>query len=203
LQAIPYYGVLAIESLFNVVGVRLYEEPRYAVVDRIDDVEIRRYVPRVAATVDFSTRFLDRGAAFKLLFDYIAGANAKADRIAMTAPVAVGPADLVGERIAMTAPVWRSERQMAFFLPASYELSTAPTPRDARVKLEAVPAQTLAVLRFTGMGGVAWLRQRQLQSKLVRSKWKVAGEPFMFYYDAPFTVPFLRRNEAAVPVEAR
>ena len=27
-----------------------------------------------------------------------------------------------------------------------------------------------------------------------------SGEPYTLYYDAPFTLPFLRRNEAAVVV---
>lgn len=197
-QAIPYYGVLAVESLFNIFGVRLYEEPRYTVIDRVGSVEIRRYVPRVAATVDFTSRVLDRGDAFKLLFDYIAGANKTAGRIAMTAPVEVG-----GERVAMTAPVQTSGSRMMFFLPAEYTMASAPEPKNPKVKIESVPAQNVAVLRFTGLGGASWLRQRQLMSKLMRSNWRPVGDPFMFYYDAPFTVPFLRRNEAAVVVEPR
>jgi hypothetical protein len=197
-QAIPYYGVLAVESVLNVFGVRLYEEPRYTVIDHVDSVEIRRYAPRVAAAVEFSSRALDRGDAFRLLFDYIAGANKTAGRIAMTAPV-----ELRSERLAMTAPVQTSGARMMFFLPATYSAASAPQPKDPRVKIVEVPAEKIAVLRFTGLGGASWLRQRQLMSKLIRSDWKPVGEPFMFYYDAPFTLPFLRRNEAAVTVEPR
>jgi hypothetical protein len=200
MQAIPYYGVLAVESLANVVGLRLYEEPRYTVIDRLDSVEIRRYVPRVAASVEISPMGVaDRSDAFRLLFDYIAGANSRpADRIAMTAPV-----QLASERVAMTAPVHSSDRQMMFFLPAEYALATAPLPRDPRVKIVEFPAQRIAVLRFTGLGGASWLRQRQMLSRLARSRWLAVGDAFMFYYDAPFTLPFLRRNEAAVVVEER
>ncbi|MBB4197818.1 hypothetical protein CCR94_11670 [Rhodoblastus sphagnicola] len=214
-QAISYYGLLAIETLFNVFGLRLYEEPRHTIIDRVETVEIRRYDPRVAAAVEFLPGEAGRGEAFKLLFAYISGANTKADRIAMTAPVAVGEnlaakdqgaKDEEGgarERLAMTAPVLSSDSKLAFYLPAAYDLATAPTPLDARVKIEAVPAQTVAVLRFSGFGGIAWLRQRQLVSTLAPSKWRPVGEAFMLYYDAPFTLPFLRRNEAAVVVEAR
>jgi hypothetical protein len=215
-DAIPYYGVLAMESLCNVVGVRLYEEPRHTVIDRVGEVEIRRYAPRVAAAVAFSPSVLDRGDAFKMLFDYIAGANVRADKIAMTAPVElrrerVSPAELIApvernapaERIAMTAPVQSSNGRMVFFLPAEYGVTTAPRPKDHRVQIVAVPSETIAVLRFAGLGGISPLRQRQLLSTLIRSKWAAVGEPFMYYYDAPFTLPFLRRNEAAVLVEPR
>lgn len=64
-----------------------------------------------------------------------------------------------------------------------------------------VPAEKSTVLRFSGLGGDYKLRQSQLISKLSKSKWRPVGEAFMFYYDAPFTLPFLRRNEAAVVVE--
>ena len=52
-QAISYYVVLTLESLIGVFGIRLYEEPRYDVIDRIADrVEVRRYAPRPAAEVE-------------------------------------------------------------------------------------------------------------------------------------------------------
>ena len=202
LHAIPYYGVLAVESLVGVFGLRLYEEPRYKVIDEKGSVEIRRYVPRVAAAVEFSSRGeADRGDAFRLLFAYIAGANSRSPeatgRIAMTAPVEVRDSQL----LAMTAPVQTSASRMRFFLPAEVDLETAPKPLDPRVKIVAVPAETIAVLRFSGLGGDYRQRQKQLISKLGRSKWRPVGAAFMLYYDAPFTLPFLRRNEAAVVVE--
>jgi hypothetical protein len=42
-----YYAVLALESAIGVFGVRLYEEPHYALVDRpANGIKIRRYAPR-------------------------------------------------------------------------------------------------------------------------------------------------------------
>ena len=56
-QEISYYGALALQSVLGVFGVRLYEEPRYEVINRVADrVEIRRYRPRVSAEVQFDRR---------------------------------------------------------------------------------------------------------------------------------------------------
>jgi len=125
-QSISYYAALAVESLIGVFGIRLYEEARYDVIDRIGDrVEIRHYAPRLAAEVDLAVPGeAGRSEAFKLLFAYIAGANRASvsgnDRIAMTVPVEVSDK----ERLAMTVPVQTSETngalKMRFFLPAKY-----------------------------------------------------------------------------------
>ena len=120
-QSIAYYGVLLVESVLGVFGIRIYEEPRYDVINRIGDrVEICRYRSRLAAEVDLAVAGgAGRSEAFKLLFAYIAGANRASvsgnDRIAMTVPVIAMtvpviamtvPVEVSGkERLAMTVPV--------------------------------------------------------------------------------------------------
>ena len=207
LQAISYYGVLALESLFGVFGIRLYEEPRYDVIDRLaDKVEIRRYGSRLAAQVELpAAGEVGRSEAFQLLFAYIAGANRTAasgsDRIAMTAPVEVHER----EQVAMTVPVQTSQAngivQMRFFLPAKLSRENAPTPVDDRVRLVTVPATTIAVLRYSGSGIDRAGRQAELTAALSASPWRLSGEPYTLNYDAPFTLPFLRRNDAAAAIE--
>jgi hypothetical protein len=201
-----YYVALALESLIGVFGIRLYEEPHYDVIDRIADrVEIRRYAPRLAAEVELPiTGEIGRNEAFRLLFAYIAGANRTSasgyDRIAMTVPVEVR--DM--KRIAMTVPVQSSETdrmvRMQFFLPVKYNRENAPKPMDDRVRLVTIPEETIAVLRFSGSGGDFAERQTELITRLAGLRWRPRDEPYTLYYDAPFTLPFLRRNEAAVAV---
>lgn len=205
-QSIAYYGVLLVESVLGVFGIRIYEEPRYDVINRIGDrVEIRRYGPRLAAEVDLAVAGeAGRSEAFKLLFAYIAGANRASvsgnDRIAMTVPVEVSGK----ERLAMTAPVQTSETngklKMRFFLPAKYNLENAPKPLNPRVRLVTTSNETIAILRFSGSGHDFAERQTELMARLVGLKWRPSGEPYTLNYDAPFTLPFLRRNEAAVAV---
>jgi hypothetical protein len=205
-QSIAYYGVLLVESVLGVFGIRLYEEPRYDVINRVGDrVEIRRYGSRLAAEVDLAVAGeAGRSEAFKLLFAYIAGANRASvsgnDRIAMTVPVEVSGK----ERLAMTAPVQTSETngklKMRFFLPAKYSLENAPKPMNSRVRLVTTSSETIAILRFSGSGHDFAVRQTELMESLVGFKWRPSGEPYTLNYDPPFTLPFLRRNEAAVAV---
>ena len=111
-QASTYYIALAFKSLLGIFGVRLYEEPRYEVIDRVADrVEIRRYGARVAAEAQVAIAGeAGNNEAFKLLFAYIAGANQAASsgdgKIAMTVPVEVRDNALV----AMTVPVQTSQK---------------------------------------------------------------------------------------------
>ena len=102
----PITWCSCLNSVVGVLGLRLYEEPAYVVIDTAGDrVEIRRYALRLAAEVALpAAGEAARGQAFQLLFDYISGANRSAsgaDKIAMTVPVAIREP----ERVAMTVPV--------------------------------------------------------------------------------------------------
>jgi hypothetical protein len=203
-----YYVVLVFESVLGVFGLRLYEEPAHALLDSpSDSIEIRRYGPRLAAEVELNEREGGRGQAFGLLFAYIAGANRGAtgapEKIAMTVPVDVArPA-----KIAMTAPVETAERngmvRMRFFLPARYGRDSAPTPSDSRVRIVTVGEEVVAALRFSGTGRDLDKQKEGLIAALTHSHWKPTGTPYGLFYDAPFTLPFLRRNEAVVAVSPR
>ena len=205
-ESIIYYAALALEALIGVFGIRLYEEPRYEVITQISDrVEIRQYGPRVAAEVELpASGKAGRDESFRVLFAYIAGANQGSafgnTKIAMTVPVEVRGQ----ERIAMTVPVQASEAtgalRMQFFLPAKYTQDSAPKPLDGRVRLVTVPGETIATLRFSGSVSDFPARQSELIAMLTGSQWQPNGAPYALNYDAPFTVPFLRRNEAAVAV---
>jgi hypothetical protein len=191
----------------SVVGVRSgTEQPAYQVVDRLKaGVEIRRYAPRLAAetTVPTSDGQAGRGQAFRRLADFIFGANRAQAKVAMTAPVQfeAGPS-----KIAMTAPVVTQARDdsltMRFFMPASFTLETLPAPLDPAIRIVAVPEETLAVLRFSGSTGRAAVtaREAELSRILAGSSWQPQGEPVAQFYDPPWTLPFLRRNEVAVAV---
>ncbi|MEJ2376101.1 MAG: heme-binding protein [Pseudolabrys sp.] len=182
------------------------EQPKYEVIERIgNSIEIREYAPRIAAeaTIDVTKSANPRGDAFRIVAAYIFGANKGKKKIDMTAPVEVKS---VGEKIAMTAPVEvdKSEKRltMRFFMPTQYSRGELPEPTDSRVRLIDIPSETVAALRFSGSTSDAAVSARttELLKLLKRTNWKIEGAPTAFFYNPPWTIPFLRRNEIVVAV---
>jgi len=192
----------------SAVGVREAEEPSYKIVAQVGAVEIRQYGPRVAAeTVVEGDEEGTRSAGFRRLAGYIFGGNQGGAKIAMTAPVAQ---DSAGETIAMTAPVAQTRDaagrwRIRFFMPSSFTLATLPKPNDPLVLLVPVPPETMAVLRFSGTTGAEAVARETstLVAALEASAWRPAGAPVAWFYDPPWTLPPLRRNEVAVPVSPK
>ncbi len=185
------------------VGIRAgVEEPLHSVETLADGVEIRRYGPRIAAeTTVVADEEAARTVAFRRLAGYIFGANHRSDRIAMTAPV--------GQKIAMTAPVSQQAGGdqgwvVRFYMPTGWTLQSLPTPDDQRVALVDLPPETVAVLRFSGDRGARSIADhtRRLRATLRAYGFLTIGEPTAWFYDPPWTLPFLRRNEVAVSIEA-
>ncbi len=194
----------------SVVGIRDgTETPPYQVTNRVGTIEIRQYGARIAAETSVQDdEVAARSDGFRRLAGYIFGANSGKQAIAMTAPVAQTAQPGPGQPIAMTAPVTQARDpggawSIRFFMPAQYTLGTLPTPNDAAIRLVPIPPEHYAVLRFSGStspGAVA-TRQAQLVQALVGSAWRPAGPALAWFYDPPWTLPFLRRNEVAVPVQ--
>ncbi len=181
------------------------EEPHYTVVESLGALEIREYGPRIAAETTVSgNESSSRSDGFRRLAGYIFGGNSSRASIAMTAPVAQS----TSQTIAMTAPVVQDqtgpgEWRIRFFMPATYTLETLPRPNDPAVHIVSVPSQTYGVYRYTGSidATATETARRELLRLLQGSGWSPTGEPVSWFYDPPWTLPFLRRNEAAVTVE--
>jgi hypothetical protein len=182
------------------------EQPPFDVIDTVGYVEIRQYGPRLAAEADMEPgSSIERAqySAFMALADFIFAKNRQGPEVAMTAPVAIENA---AEPIAMTAPVaiepGEEGRVMRFFMPAAYTIATLPRPGDDQVRIVTVPAQTLAVLRFSGEADDAEVanRKAELLAALQGGAWRPVGEPGLFGYDPPLTPPERRRNEVYVEV---
>ena len=170
-------------------------------------LEIRNYGPRIAAeTTVFGDEDKALSDGFRRLAGYIFGGNHGNAKIAMTAPVARQS----GQKIAMTAPVSKTSSAdgasvVRFFMPAGWTMDTLPEPNDDEVGLVTVPEETVAVLRFTGDRGSAAVAARttELLDALKDTAFEPTGTPVGWFYDPPWTLPFRRRNEVAVPVARR
>jgi hypothetical protein len=198
----------------SVVGIRSgTEEPSYKVMASIGQVQIRQYAPRLAASVTVQGDEISaRSAGFRRLARFIFGANTADASISMTAPVAqsAGAAQAGPAKIAMTAPVAQAPGPagswtITFFMPAKYTLASLPKPTDPGIQIAQVPGETYAVYRYSGIPGAAPVAaaHARLLAQLKNSAWAPEAAPVDWFYDPPWTLPFARRNEAAVLVRPR
>eukprot|EP00039_Didymoeca_costata_P003990 m.70874 g.70874 ORF g.70874 m.70874 type:complete len:218 (-) comp12179_c0_seq1:56-709(-) len=208
--------MIIVDFFMQVFGIIREEQPKYEVVKQHDAYEIRRYAPCVAAATDYST--VKENGPFMRLAGYIGvlsePKNIKAEKIAMTAPVIMSEKEEgKPEAIAMTAPVLMANdgqglKTMRFVLPGTKypTVESAPVPKDPLVRIELVPARTVAVLKYS------WNLRTQ-QEKKSKELWELikndnyapciesAGQAEVAGYNPPFTLPFLRTNEVMIPIK--
>ncbi|WP_241010986.1 SOUL family heme-binding protein [Mycobacterium camsae] len=183
-----------VEAAGMVVGYRHnIEEPAHTTEKLTRDVEIRHYGDRIAAqTTVVADEESARNVGFRRLARYIFGANNDREKVAMTAPVAQESRS-------------KGEWVIQFFMPSHKTMDTLPSPDDGDVKLVTVPPTTVAVHTFNGIPTERAVAShtKQLMGTLGELGFEPTDSPAAWFYDPPWTVPALRRNEIAVPVKRR
>jgi hypothetical protein len=189
-----------------------YEQPRYDVLRRYDEFELRRYQPYLVAETVVTGDFAEVGnQAFTILAGYINGKNIRKEAIAMTAPVNQAPVTNGGEKIAMTAPVIQTPQGsmpdtyvFSFMMPATYTLDTLPRPADTRITLRQIDGRLMAARTYSGTWATRRYKQNEaaLLQALQAEGLHPVGAPIFARYNSPFTLWFLRRNEVLVEVQS-
>ena len=166
----------------TLVPAMAIETPEYKVVTADQKFEVRDYPAMTVARTAMGD------GDFMRLFRYISGGNEAEQKIAMTAPV------LVQHR--------GEESGMSFVVPREVAAAKAPAPKAAEVSVDTMPAARFAVFTYSGRRTDkneadaleklrAWMAKKNLESE---------GEPVFAYYDPPWTLPFMRRNEVMLRV---
>jgi hypothetical protein len=197
---------ICLSALLASLTVMAYEEPAFTPVALIDGIEYRHYHSYlVAETIVTDDVNRDKAAniAFRRLFDYISGENSVSSKMAMTTPVRQ---EALSRKIDMTTPVRQEIRPggwaVSFVVPRAFTLETAPRPTNPDVYLRRVPGERVAVLRYSGR----WTNlnidshRTALLSGLAAAGIRPTGEVVTAFYNAPFSLPPLRRNEVMVAV---
>ncbi len=181
------------------------EQPDYKVVTSEENIEIRDYPPMILAQVEVSgERKQAIREGFKILADYIFGNNTSNKKMEMTAPVT----NERSEKMAMTAPVLQEQEmdkwKVRFVMPKKYSLETLPKPNSKEVILIPLPARRFAVIRFSGLADDETIKQHtdELKAYIVAEKLNPIGGTVLAFYNPPWTIPFLRRNEVMIEVDS-
>ena len=190
-------GVLAGPVMSNV------EKPDYKVVQSEQNIEIRQYKPMIIAEVEVDGKREDAiRDGFRLLANYIFGNNTVQQIISMTAPVQ----QKVNQKIAMTAPVQQQSMgkswRMSFVMPSKYTIDSLPVPNNNRVSLKEILTKKFVVIEFSGTNSNENVteHENQLMNYIDANQIKIIGSPKYAFYNAPWTLPFLRRNEVMIEI---
>lgn len=180
------------------------ETPSYKVIQSKGKIEIREFDPMVIAEVQVVGRRKDAiSSGFKLLADYIFGNNISQENIDTTATIQQ-PAS---EKIAMTAPV---QQQLAndswlvsFVMPSEYNLEDLPKPKNIEVKLKNVPVKRFVTIQFSGTSSDENLaKHKKLLVEFIKNNSiSVTGTSKYAFYNPPWTLPLMRRNEVMFEVQ--
>jgi SOUL heme-binding protein len=106
----------------------------------------------------------------------------------------------------MTAPVTQQgdaeNWQVRFVMPARYTTDTLPKPIDPAVNLKHIEAKRFAAIRFSGSARDAGLRRyaERLEAFIRDNGLRPLSAPGYAFYNPPWTLPFLRRNEILIEI---
>ena len=202
--------ITSIIALILIVGVLAgpvmsdVEKPDYEVIQSVQNIEIRQYEPMIIAEVEVDGKREDAiRDGFRLLADYIFGNNTVQQVISMTAPVQ----QKENQKIAMTAPVQQQSMgkswRMSFVMPSKYKLDSLPVPNNNRVRLKEILTKKFVVIEFSGTNSNENVtkHENQLMNYIEANQINIIGSPKYAFYNAPWTLPFLRRNEVMIEIK--
>jgi len=183
------------------------EHPQYVVTEKYKSIELREYAPRIIAQVSMSgTREEAISAGFQQLADYIFGNNITSE--VMSAEQRAGEDQIsTSKKIAMTAPVEQNQVNgtwaINFTMRSEYTLKTLPKPNNTAVMLSALPSQTFITIQFSGRSSIENIstHESKLKAFVIKNNIRIQDDPIYAFYNPPWTLPILRRNEVMFKVD--
>jgi hypothetical protein len=94
---------------------------------------------------------------------------------------------------------------MRFYMPSKYSLEALPEPVNPRIKFIKLSAARYAVIKFSGVAREDNCARHELKLRKYLKDHDIspAGQAVRAFYNPPWTLPFLRRNEVWLPIEVR
>jgi effector-binding domain-containing protein len=202
-----FYIFITIIILWSVWGYfsSRVENTSYSVLESKNNYEIRLYPEHIVAQTVVKGSYKEAlNQGFTIIAKYIFGGNTKKESIAMTSPVVEKSSK--SESIAMTSPVMATVEgeyhTIAFGMPRTYTLETLPIPNDDRIEIVTIPEKKMAAIRFSWIRTDAYVqaKKQELLDLLKKDNITMVGEVQYAGYNAPWTPPWMTRNEVLVEV---
>ena len=175
------------------------EQPSFTLERQDGPYEFRIYEPYLVAEVTVEgKRSQAANEGFRMLGGYIFGANqslqdpAQPEKIPMTSPVTQEPGG---------GGQWK----IRFVMPKKFTLETLPKAKEPRIRFFYTGRQRFLALRFRGGWDEKNLNRHREQLLEYARKNQLDGKEQVSYafYNAPFVLPSLRRNEVLLALSEK
>ena len=171
---------------------KFLEQPKYKVVRKENDIEVRSYDKILMSSVKvYGNQYNALRNGFQPLVRYI------------------GAKERVSEKISMTAPVIQTTNDetenwtVSFAMPSKYNIENLPKPANDDIYFEEIQPSLAAVIRFSGVADISLLTQKAsvLKRWLELNGYTESSSPKFLFYNDPTTPGFLRRNEVMIIID--
>ena len=171
---------------------KFLEQPKYKVVRKENDIEIRSYDKILMSSVKvYGNQYNALRNGFQPLVRYIGAKERVSEKISMTAPVIQTTNDETENWI------------VSFAMPSKYNINNLPKPTNDDIYFEEIQPSLAAVIRFSGVADTSLLNQkaRVLKRWLELNGYTESSSPKFLFYNDPTTPGFLRRNEVMIIID--
>ena len=171
---------------------KFLEQPKYKVVRKENDIEVRSYDKILMSSVKvYGNQYNALRNGFQPLVRYI------------------GAKERVSEKISMTAPVIQTTNDetenwtVSFAMPSKYNIDNLPKPTNDDIYFEEIQPSLAAVIRFSGVADTSLLTLKAsvLKKWLELNGYTESSSPKFLFYNDPTTPGFLRRNEVMIIID--
>lgn len=181
-------GIFILVQSFAIRSVSSVEKHKYNVLKTYDDFEIRQYESALFSSVILPESSYEESSnrGFRVLAGYIFGGNETGEKIAMTSPVSMEIGD---------------STKMSFMVPADYNESDLPKPKNGSIFFEKKEGSTMAAIRFGGWADDKTIEEYKLKltDLLAKEGLEHSGKFIYLGYNPPYVVVG-RRNEVVVEI---
>ena len=171
---------------------KFLEQPKYKVIKKENDIEIRKYDKILTSSVKvYGDQYTSLRKGFQPLVRYIGAKERDSEKISMTAPVIQTTND--------ESENWT----VSFAMPSKYNIDNLPKPANDEIYFEEIQPSLAAVIRFSGVADTSLLTRKAsvLKGWLELNGYTESSSPKFLFYNDPTTPGFLRRNEVMIIID--
>lgn len=187
----PDMGLVTRFEVASILGLKVENEPDYALIYREGDKELRQYRGFVLAKTKASGPYVSAiKRCYSRLTEYLGGENFGKIKLPFRTPIFQQKES--------------SEWSVAILLPDHLDLRSAPAPVNSNVSIQKIPPKKVAVIRYSMWNSPEKIKEKEieLRSWLSQQRDFASISPGrVAEYGPPLNLPLRRRHEVHIDVK--